>query len=166
MKIKKGFTLISKACKGFTLIELLVVMSILGVLTTLVAGGFRSAQLRGRDGQRKSDLKQMASALELYFSDYNKYPDTLPDWGSEFTDGKTVYFKVLPSDPDRNQSYFYRVVDPPANQKYQLFARLENKDDQDCIAANCLNPTIPSGVTCGASLCNFAITSTNTTPNE
>lgn len=169
--------------KGFTLIELLVVMSIIGVLVTLVAGGFRTAQLRGRDAQRKSELKQISEALELYFSDYNQYPDSVNGaiagcpttssgvctWsgGKEFTDGKTTYFKTLPIDPEKAQNYYYRVVDVGTNQKFQLFAHLENKKDQDCLGGDCENSLVPPGVTCGtATACNFAIVSPNTTATE
>lgn len=145
--------------RAFTLVELLVVMAILGILVTLVAGGYRSAQFRGRDAQRKSDLKQVASALELYYSDYGRYPDpgTLPAEGEEFTDGKTVYFKQMPADPVSSQSYYYRVFPTPSNQKFQLFARLENTQDQDII-------TTPTPYSCGTGNCNFAITSANTNP--
>lgn len=148
---------------GFTLVELLVVISIISVLVTVIAGGFRSSQTRGRDAQRKSDLKQIANALELYYSDYGKYPDALM-WGAEFTDGKTVYFKVLPSDPVSTLNYFYRVADTPQNQKFQLFARLENSEDQDCLSGNCTNPGVVHS--CGSKTCNFAVTSPNTTPTE
>ena len=142
---------------GFTLVELLVVMAIVSVLVTLGIGGFSTSQMRGRDGARKSDLKQISSALELYYTDYNKYPDILPAWGSEFTDGKTVYFKTLPKDPSASQSYLYRVVDPGPNQKYQLFARIENTQDKDLVVVNHM---------CGSKACNFAITSSNTNATE
>jgi general secretion pathway protein G len=141
---------------GFTLVELLVVISILGVLATIALTAFRSAQARGRDSERKSNLKQISSALELYYSDYGKYPDTLP-WGQEFTDGKTIYFKIVPEDPSEGMSYYYRVVDSGTNQKFQLFAYLENTQDPDLITTSYGN--------CGKT-CNFAITSPNTTPSE
>jgi type II secretion system protein G len=171
--------------KGFTLVELLVVMAILGVLVTLVAGGFRTAQVRGRDGKRKSDLKEVANALEVFYSDHGEYPDANGDqiqacqynpaagsgdctWGvSEFTDGATVYFKTLPEDPVSSQSYVYRVnliADNANNQKYQLFARLENPEDQNCLGGDCANP--PVAHSCGAHTCNFAITSSNASPTE
>lgn len=170
--------------KAFTLVELLVVMAILGVLVTLVAGGFRTAQMRGRDAQRKSDLKEIANALELFYSDYGQYPPessgsiaacpytpstgtgSTCSWGSgEMTDSKTVYFKVLPEDPGSSNTYVYRLVSGSNNQKFQLFARLENPRDQDCLNDDCNNPGVT--VTCGgADLCNFAITSANTTPTE
>lgn len=162
-----------KVKKAFTLVELLVVMSIIGVLASLAVGSFRTAQLRGRDTQRKSDLKQISNALELFYADHGRYPDavsgrisgcsydpalgtgTACTWGEgEFTDGKTVYFKVLPKDPLDAYSYTYQTVSGSLNQKYQLFARLENTEDKDCLDDNCAqNP-------------NFAVTSANTNASE
>ena len=157
-----------KINRGFTLVELLVVMAILGVLVTLVAGGFRTAQVRGRDTQRKSDLKEIANALELLYSDYNEYPaealgriaacpyaptgGTACAWGQgEMSDMKTIYFKQVPADPSSSSFYVYRV--DTSNQKFQIFARLENDKDKDIIT---------TAYSCGTGNCNFAITSTNT----
>lgn len=158
---------------GFTLIELLVVMSIIGVLAALAVGSFRTAQMRGRDATRKSDLKQISHSLELFYADYGKYPNatsgkiagcsynpslntgTACTWGeSEFTDGKTVYFKVLPKDPIESQDYIYEVVSGSSNQKYKLFATLENSEDKDCLDDDCSRDP------------NFAVTSANTSANE
>lgn len=162
---------------GFTLVELLVVISIISILASIALVSFRSTQMKGRDAQRKSDLKQMANALELYYSDYGKYPDGTADgkitgcsgnpctWGTDsFTDGKTVYFKVVPKDPTKGDNYFYRVPDAGANpQKFQIFAHLENTQDSGCIDQNCTAPSV--SYSCGQ-ICNFAITSPNTTPKE
>ncbi|MEJ2347571.1 MAG: prepilin-type N-terminal cleavage/methylation domain-containing protein [Patescibacteria group bacterium] len=169
--------------KGFTLVELLVVMAILGVLVTLVAGGFRTSQMRGRDGKRKSDLREIANSLEIFLSDHGEYPDDSAggriqacpydpslgsgdcSWGSsEFTDGQTVYFKILPADPVSSQSYIYRIVPGSSNQKFQLFARLENPEDLNCLGGDCASP--PVAYSCGTGTCNFAVTSPNTSPTE
>lgn len=61
---------------GFTLIELLVVVGVIGILAyVLIAVINPVAQLqKGRDLQRKSDLKQIQSALEHY----SKYREPRP----------------------------------------------------------------------------------------
>ena len=176
MKLPKIFT------SGFTLVELLVVMAILSILATIVIGGFRSSQMRGRDAGRKSDLKQIANALELFLHDYGKYPPasgtqiaacsynpetetgTACVWGSgTMNDTKTTYMTTVPKDLVAAQNYVYRVSS--TQNKFQLFARLENTEDKNCINGDCLNPGIT--VTCGGTyVCNFGITSTNTTPTE
>jgi type II secretion system protein G len=158
---------------GFTLVELLVVISIIGILASIALVSFRSAQFRSRDAQRKSDLKQLTSALELFYADYGRYPASvngqiagcpsttasLCTWGSsEFTDTKTTYFKVLPKDPVTGHVYYYNsvTVNSVANSGYQIYAYLENPQDSSIIT---------TVISCGGSvMCNFALTSPNTTP--
>jgi type II secretion system protein G len=60
--------------KGFTLIELLVVIAIIGLLSTLAVVALGAARVKARDSKRLSDLKQMQTALELYYTDQNAYP--------------------------------------------------------------------------------------------
>lgn len=173
---------IQKLQSGFTLVELLVVIAILGILSTIGLAAFSSTQARGRDAQRKSDLKQIASALEIYYNDYEVYPSSSVNgkmlgcpsttstectWGSsQFTDSKTVYLKTMPKDPAGNFKYYYRTV--KSGQGFQLYAELENSQDvSTCIGGNCgSHNDLPSGVSCGSGItCNFAITSPNVTYN-
>lgn len=65
-KIKKN--------KGFTLIELLVVIAIIGLLSTLAVVALDSAREKSRDSKRVTDIRQIQTALELYFSDEEQYP--------------------------------------------------------------------------------------------
>lgn len=60
--------------KGFTLIELLVVIAIIGILSTLAVVSLNNARLKSRDAKRVSDIKQVQTALELYFADKDSYP--------------------------------------------------------------------------------------------
>jgi len=186
-KMENGRFIKWKIDHAFTLVELLIVISILGVLASIALVSFVSAQQRGRDAARKSDLKQVFSALELYYSDYEKYPgasntglilacpsttqaDCVWEGTAAFSDTKTTYMKSMPKDPVSGQTYFYRIVDSPDNQKYQLYAHLENARDINCLPPSCDNPTLPTGFSttaCGSSgECNFSITSSNTTPVE
>jgi len=92
--------------KGFTLIELLVVVMVIsalsGVVISLVnSGGFRD---KAEDSQRVADLKQVQTALELYFSDNRTYP--VSGW-TEITGSDSVsstlspsYINKMPVDPN------------------------------------------------------------------
>jgi prepilin-type N-terminal cleavage/methylation domain-containing protein len=60
--------------KGFTLIELLVVISIIGLLSSVVLVSLNDAKAKARDAKRLSGLKEIQSALELYYAQNNFYP--------------------------------------------------------------------------------------------
>lgn len=61
---------------GFTLIELLIVIVIMGIVMALVTTNLFGARQRGSDSQKKSNLKELKTALQLYYVDYRIYPAT------------------------------------------------------------------------------------------
>jgi len=85
--------------KGFTLIELLVVIAIIGILSTLAIVALGNARARSRDAKRVSDIRQITSALELYFNDNGQYPSFVTPGQSLAGTGGTVYMAVVPSNP-------------------------------------------------------------------
>ncbi len=62
--------------KGFTLIELLVVIAIIGLLSTLAVVALTSARKKARDSKRVADMKQLQTAMEMFFSTNNTYKPT------------------------------------------------------------------------------------------
>lgn len=92
--------------KGFTLIELMVVMVVIGILAGLTLTGFAAARKTARDGQRKADLEQIRSALEMCRSDTGSYPGSLSFGGSLTCDGST-YMDSVPIDPINSSPYIY-----------------------------------------------------------
>ena len=60
--------------KGFTLIELLVVVAIIGLLATLSIVALNTARAKARDTKRVGDIKNIQTALELYYSNNGAYP--------------------------------------------------------------------------------------------
>jgi prepilin-type N-terminal cleavage/methylation domain-containing protein len=63
----------NKHQKGFTLIELLVVIAIIGLLASVVLLALNSARAKARDSKRLADIKQMTTALELFYNDAGGY---------------------------------------------------------------------------------------------
>lgn len=134
--------------KGFTLIELLVVISIIGVLAAIGIGINNSGQERARDARRKSDLRQIQGALQLYYQDKGQYPPTYRvsnPAGNWFSELSPTYIKDMPKDPKNvcpvgscavwdstaNYTYSYAPWCPVAGRTtaYLLATRLENTTD-------------------------------------
>lgn len=147
MKNQKGFTLMRP--KGFTLIELLVVISLIGILATLVIANMNSARERARDATRKSDLRNIQTALRLYYNDNSGYAplaEMTAAWGGQWAKSGVTYMNLLPKDPlSPTQDYVYTYTD---SDNYVLMACLENKSDDKCV-------TVASSVC--SSLCKYEV---------
>jgi prepilin-type N-terminal cleavage/methylation domain-containing protein len=63
--------------RAFTLVELLVVTSIIGLLSTIAIVSMNSAKSKSRDTKRMADIRQIVTAMQLYYQDNGAYPDTL-----------------------------------------------------------------------------------------
>lgn len=129
--------------RGFTLIELLIVIAIIGILSTLLMTNFIGIRQRARDAQRKSDIRQIQSALELYRADNGSYPSpggtntlnsTPCPTPSSFAPNNTTYMQQIPCDPlgatyYHTGNYYYATGN--GNATYTLAACLENTADSD-----------------------------------
>ena len=66
-----------KVILGFTLIELIVVIGIIGTLATIVVVRFSGPREEAQNSQRRSDLKQYQTAIEVYANRNNGlFPDS------------------------------------------------------------------------------------------
>jgi len=131
--------------KAFTLIELLVVIAIIGMLSALLLPNYMSARERARDSQRKSDLKQIQKAFELYRMDQTppSFPTVLTTGGVCFSSGincsGNIYMNKFPADPSPGKDYYYSVDNTTLT--YTLCACIENIADTEATTTNCSSCT-------------------------
>lgn len=132
MKIKLPFNY--KLQLGFTLVELLIVVAVIGILSALLTANFIGVRQRARDAQRKADVKQIQSALELYRADHGTYPAALANCGNSLMseDCQTsTYMRTIPQDP-QGDDYTYSTN----GTTYSVIACLENGNDSEKDAVN------------------------------
>lgn len=130
---------------GFSLIELLIIIGIIGILAGLLMANFVGVRQRARDGARKSDVRQIQSALELYRSDVGRYSlvtsspfrlnTSACPTSSGLVSGAITYMQKIPCDPMGTGinynvgSYYYRSNS--SGSTYTLGACIENANDLD-----------------------------------
>ncbi|PHR04166.1 MAG: type II secretion system protein GspG [Sulfitobacter sp.] len=129
---------------GFTLVELLVVLTILSLLTGLVTVQAISYLESSKISTTKSQIANIATALDLYILDAGKYPtedqgltilieaptDSTSPWNGPYLASKTV-----PKDP-WGSDYVYKIT----GRSFQLMSLGADKvpggedDDADIVS--------------------------------
>ncbi len=132
--------------KGFTLIELLVVIAIISILSSVVLTSLNTARVKARDARRVADIKQIETALEMYFNDNGNYPSIVHGLGYDTTCISLIvgcghcqrwcaletalapYISKLPRDPlgTGQSNYYYAYSSNTNDQMYGLMTVLEN----------------------------------------
>lgn len=125
--------------RGFTLIELLVAIGIIGILAAgLMIAINPIAQLqKSRDAKRIEALKQIKTALELYYQDYGRYPAQNPttyqmidaSTGADVVFGGSwsPYMQTVPTDPTSGKTF--RYWSDGTGQTFALYANLDRADN-------------------------------------
>lgn len=112
---------------GFTLIELLVAIGIMAVLTGMAVFNFNQSRVRARDVQRKNDMKQLQTALELYKNDANSYPAAANFQTT--LQSPVAYTKTTFRDPRASEWVDYIYVPAVDLKTFYLETCLENTAD-------------------------------------
>lgn len=78
---------------GFTMIELLVAVTILALLVSIAAPRYFGGMDRAKEDVLKEDLYILRDAIDKFYADRNKYPESLDHLVAE------RYLRKVPVDP-------------------------------------------------------------------
>lgn len=130
-----------KLHEGFTLLELLVVIAVIATFLTIGLNSFATAQKKGRDTKRKSDMRDIHNALEQYYSVCgNAYPEPTDgvfyDTIACTTPPVLPIMPTIPTDPRQVTPYFCPTpVNGTCNTNgYTICSYLESETNPFCVS--------------------------------
>ena len=100
---------------GFTLIELIVVMAIIGVLLTVAVPRYFHSVDKSKEAVLHQNLQLTREALDKYFGDNGKYPDSLDDLVTK------KYLRTPPYDPITESATTWVIVAPDSADKGAVY---------------------------------------------
>ena len=100
---------------GFTLIELLVVMAIIATLLSLTMPRYFHSVDKSKEAALRADLNGMRDAIDKYFGDHAKYPDTLDDLVIK------KYLRNIPPDPITGSNQTWISVPPEGSENGRVY---------------------------------------------
>ncbi len=93
---------------GFSLLEIMVVITIMAMIMGAISVGVMTYLDKAKGKQAAMDIKTISNALDLYKSEFGKYPDSLDALVKE----KILKEKKVPKDPWGNE---YVYITPGSN---------------------------------------------------
>lgn len=127
--------------KAFTLIELLIVITIIGILAVALIPRVTQGPAKARDVKRKSDVQNIGTSLELYYSDLASYPAGAGGCAeTDLTTPLSDYTQAIPTDPNSSNDtlgctggYYYQNLN---GSSFAVVTKLEGTVTGDNIYCN------------------------------
>jgi len=88
----------------------MIVVAVIAILALILIPNFTNARSQAQTATCESNLREIATAAELYYSDVQAYPSGTSVVPATFTNGTTVYLETTPVDPaatDSTQTYTF-----------------------------------------------------------
>lgn len=112
---------------GWTMIELVIVIAIIMILAAMALTQYRNSILYAKEAALRSDLFLMRDAIDQYYADKGKYPESLQSLVTE------SYLRSIPRDPFTNSSdtWTTTAADPQPGQLSSQTGVYEVKSGSD-----------------------------------
>lgn len=106
--------------RGFTLLELMVVVAIIAIIAAILVPNFFHARAQAAVSACESNIRAIATAAELYYSDNQQYPTAgIDPVSTSFGDANTTpgrYLSQTPLDPaGGGTGYVFTADNAPSN---------------------------------------------------
>jgi len=95
-----------RQARAFTIIELMIVMAVIALLASVVTPRYFKHVERAKESTLRQNLFATRDAIDKYFSDTGKYPETL----QALVDAH--YLRALPEDPISGRNDAWLIVAP------------------------------------------------------
>ena len=98
--------------RGFTLLEMMVVVAIIAILAGILIPNFTRARAQAQTAACIGNMKTIATALELYYTDKQSYPvATTASVEATFTaNTMNGYLSIIPRDPAALPNTYYLLT--------------------------------------------------------
>jgi general secretion pathway protein G len=96
--------------EGFTLIEMMVVVAIIAVLVAVLVPNFMRARAQAQTTSCMMNLKEIATALELYQTDNDQYPTASKVPVNSTDTNLFPYVNQVPIDPAAGAGNYYEYT--------------------------------------------------------
>ena len=114
--------------KGFTLMELLIVVTIIGILGAIAYPMYTDQVIRGKRAEGRALLADSAAKMERWYSDCNKYPDTIVSTSNNCTNSE-----IKMDSSSENGHYDLAITNVSGNQQqFTLTATPADFNDAEC----------------------------------
>lgn len=139
-KIKAFIKKLAKKLKnnrGFSLTELIIATSIIGSVATLAGAQMDDILPLARDAQRKGNVHQVQTALNIYYDDHGQYlisqgvEPTIAGWQlikDVLESPANIYVPEMPHDPLGTDQYVFKYWSD--GQKFKITYETEDPLDQ------------------------------------
>lgn len=111
---------------AFITVGILGFLIIPAILFSMIflGSGSHSAREKAHDAQRESDIRQIQTGLDMYYSEHESYPLSLEELSPE-------YLPAIPLDPETDAPYSYQRT---SDAEYEVCAQMETKAPK-CISS-------------------------------
>lgn len=113
--------------RGFTLIELMVVIAVIAVLAGILVPNYVRARAKSQLSGCEQNVKNIATAVEMYLVKNQKLPLVSGDDWTFLTDGGK-YMKVMPTCPSAGIVTYAIDIDSENPTQYTIYCKGNNHE--------------------------------------